>query len=48
MRRVSSFLLRLTIIGVLLHVYVGFRLLPELAAPAARYAGALWLVGSCC
>ncbi|VUD58451.1 unnamed protein product [Burkholderia pseudomallei] len=33
MRRVSSFLLRLTIIGVLLHVYVGFRLLPELAAP---------------
>ncbi|CAJ2716209.1 Ser/Thr protein phosphatase [Burkholderia pseudomallei] len=47
MRRVSSFLLRLTIIGVLLHVYIGFRLLPELAAPAARYAGALWLVGSC-
>ncbi len=47
MRRVSSFLLRLTIIGVLLHVYIGFRLLPELASPAARYAGALWLVGSC-
>lgn len=47
MRRVSSFLLRLAIIGVLLHVYVGFRLLPELASPAARYAGALWLVGSC-
>ncbi|WDD91956.1 metallophosphoesterase [Burkholderia sp. FERM BP-3421] len=47
MRRISAFLLRLTVIGVLLHAYVGFRLIPDLAAPAARWGAALWLVASC-
>ncbi|KVE32615.1 metallophosphoesterase [Burkholderia sp. TSV86] len=47
MRRFSSFLLRFIAIGVLLHVYVGLRLLPDLDSPVARYAGALWLVASC-
>ncbi|CAN0624970.1 Metallophosphoesterase [Burkholderia multivorans] len=47
MRRISAFLLRLTVIGVLLHVYVGFRLIPDLASPALRVAAALWLVASC-
>ncbi|WP_323121203.1 metallophosphoesterase [Burkholderia alba] len=47
MRRISAFLLRLTLIGVLLHLYVGFRIAPDLAAPAARWAAAIWLVASC-
>ncbi|KDB06838.1 metallophosphoesterase [Burkholderia sp. lig30] len=47
MRRISAFLLRLTVIGVLLHAYVGFRLIPDLASPALRVAAALWLVASC-
>ncbi len=47
MRRISAFLLRLTVIGVLLHAYVGFRLIPDLASPALRVAAVLWLVASC-
>ncbi|WP_179402088.1 metallophosphoesterase [Burkholderia guangdongensis] len=47
MRRISRFLLRLIVIGVLLHAYVGFRLIPDFASPTLRVAGALWLVASC-
>jgi predicted MPP superfamily phosphohydrolase len=43
-----SFLVRFIVIGVLLHVYVGFRLIPDLPVPAAgKWIAALWLVLSC-
>jgi uncharacterized protein len=43
-----SFFVRFITIGVLLHVYVGFRLIPDLPAPAAgKWLAALWLVLSC-
>jgi predicted MPP superfamily phosphohydrolase len=43
-----SFLVRFIAIGVLLHVYVGFRLIPDLPAPpAGKSIAALWLVLSC-
>jgi uncharacterized protein len=43
-----SFFVRFIIIGVLLHVYVGFRLIPDLPVPAAgKWLAALWLVLSC-
>lgn len=47
MRR-SSFLIRVIGIGILLHVYVGFRLIPEwpLGAPA-KAAAVAWLILSC-
>ncbi|MEX3959551.1 metallophosphoesterase [Trinickia sp. EG282A] len=47
MRR-SSFLVRVIVIGVLLHVYVGFRLIPEwpIGLPVKMLA-AIWLVSSC-
>ena len=48
MHRRLSFFIRLIAIGVLLHVYVGFRLIPDLPVPAAvRWLAALWLVLSC-
>jgi uncharacterized protein len=48
MRR-SRFFVRAIGIGVLLHVYVGLRLIPELpVGPALRGLAALWLVLSCC
>ncbi|MFM0737689.1 metallophosphoesterase [Paraburkholderia xenovorans] len=44
MRR-SSFLVRIILIGILLHIYVGFRLIPDLPIDAAgRWLCALWLV----
>jgi hypothetical protein len=44
MRR-TSFLVRFILIGILLHIYVGFRLLPDMPiGGAARWACALWLV----
>lgn len=44
MRR-SSFLVRIILIGILLHIYVGFRLIPDLPVNAAgRWLCALWLV----
>ncbi|MFP3563674.1 metallophosphoesterase [Paraburkholderia sp. SIMBA_030] len=44
MRR-SSFLVRFILIGILLHIYVGFRLIPDLPINAAgRWLCALWLV----
>jgi len=43
-----SFFLRLIIIGLLLHAYVGFRLIPDLPVPAAgKWLAVLWLVASC-
>ncbi|PXW17477.1 metallophosphoesterase [Paraburkholderia caballeronis] len=43
-----SFLVRFIIVGVLLHVYVGFRLIPDLPVPAAgKWIAVLWLVLSC-
>ncbi|MFC5431583.1 metallophosphoesterase [Paraburkholderia denitrificans] len=42
------FLIRFIIIGVLLHVYVGLRLIPDLPVPAAgKWLAVLWLVLSC-
>jgi predicted MPP superfamily phosphohydrolase len=47
MRR-SSFLVRIICIGVLLHIYVGFRIIPDLPIDTtARWLAALWLVLSC-
>jgi predicted MPP superfamily phosphohydrolase len=47
MRR-SSFLVRVIVIGVLLHIYVGLRIIPDLpVATAGRGLAALWLVLSC-
>jgi uncharacterized protein len=44
MRR-SSFLVRFICIGVLLHIYVGLRIIPDLPVdPIARWLAALWLV----
>ncbi len=43
-----SFLVRFITIGVLLHVYVGFRLIPDLPVPAfVKGLAVLWLVLSC-
>ncbi|MFD1557708.1 metallophosphoesterase [Paraburkholderia silviterrae] len=40
-----SFLVRFISIGVLLHIYVGFRLIPDLPVPAAgKWLAVLWLV----
>ena len=40
-----SFLVRFISIGVLLHLYVGFRLIPDLPVPiAGKWLAALWLV----
>ncbi|WP_322042486.1 metallophosphoesterase [Paraburkholderia sp. J67] len=40
-----SFLVRFVSIGVLLHAYVGFRLIPDLPVPAAgKWLAILWLV----
>lgn len=40
-----SFLLRFISIGVLLHLYVGFRLIPDLPVPVAgKWLAAFWLV----
>ncbi|MBU9276073.1 metallophosphoesterase [Burkholderia gladioli] len=47
MRRISAFLLRLITFGVLFHVYVGFRLIPDFSSSAARIPAVLWLVASC-
>jgi predicted MPP superfamily phosphohydrolase len=47
MRR-SSFLVRFICIGVLLHIYVGFRIIPDLPIDTTgRWLAALWLVLSC-
>jgi predicted MPP superfamily phosphohydrolase len=47
MRR-SGFFVRAIGIGVLLHMYIGLRLIPELpVGPALRGLAALWLVVSC-
>jgi predicted MPP superfamily phosphohydrolase len=47
MRR-SSFLVRFICIGVLLHVYVGLRIIPDLSVDSTgRWLSALWLVLSC-
>ncbi|WGS53656.1 metallophosphoesterase [Paraburkholderia sp. D15] len=44
MRR-SSFLVRIILIGILLHIYVGLRLIPDMPIDAAgRWLCALWLV----
>ncbi|MGF6774416.1 putative MPP superfamily phosphohydrolase [Paraburkholderia sp. GAS199] len=44
MRR-SSFLVRIILIGILLHIYVGFRLIPDLPISATgRWLCALWLM----
>ena len=43
-----SFLVRFIVIGVLLHIYVGFRLIPDLPVPAVgKWIAVLWLVLSC-
>lgn len=48
MRRFSSFFVRFIAIGVLLHVYVGFRLIPDLAvSPTGKWLAGLYLVLSC-
>ncbi|WP_414439536.1 metallophosphoesterase [Burkholderia sp. 22PA0106] len=47
MRRIPAFLLRMTTFGVLFHVYVGLRLIPDFSSNAARVAAVLWLVASC-
>jgi uncharacterized protein len=47
MRR-SSFLVRVIVIGIALHIYVGFRLIPEWPVnPTLQILAALWLVLSC-
>ncbi|WP_144155661.1 metallophosphoesterase [Paraburkholderia sp. BCC1885] len=47
MRRLS-FLVRIICIGVLLHIYVGFRVIPDLPVDTAiRWLAVLWLVLSC-
>ncbi|HTJ94663.1 MAG TPA: metallophosphoesterase, partial [Pararobbsia sp.] len=44
MRR-SSFLVRLILIGILLHIYVGLRLIPDMPISAtSRGLCVLWLV----
>lgn len=44
MRR-SSFLVRLILIGILLHIYVGFRLIPDMpVGMTVRTLAGLWLV----
>ncbi|CAG4913341.1 hypothetical protein LMG31841_05668 [Paraburkholderia saeva] len=45
MRRPLSFLARFIFIGILLHIYVGFRLIPDLpVGPTWRVLAVLWLV----
>ena len=45
MRRSFSFLARIIFIGILLHIYVGFRLIPDLPVGTTwRVLAALWLV----
>ncbi|RFU44170.1 metallophosphoesterase [Paraburkholderia sp. DHOC27] len=47
MRR-TSFLVRFICIGVLLHIYVGLRIIPDLPVePIGRWLAASWLVLSC-
>jgi predicted MPP superfamily phosphohydrolase len=47
MRR-SAFLVRVIVIGILLHVYIGFRLIPDLpVGSVVRVLAVLWLVLSC-
>ncbi|TAL95832.1 MAG: metallophosphoesterase [Paraburkholderia sp.] len=49
MRRSFSFLARFIFVGILLHIYVGFRLIPDLpVSPTWRVLAALWLVVSVC
>ena len=44
MRR-SSFLVRIILIGILLHIYVGLRLIPDMPINSTgRWLSALWLV----
>jgi predicted MPP superfamily phosphohydrolase len=46
--RLSSFFVRLVSIGVLFHLYVGFRIIPDLPiGSAGRWLCVLWLVLSC-
>lgn len=46
--RLSSFLVRFICIGVLLHIYVGLRIIPDLPVDlTGRWLAALWLVLSC-
>ncbi len=47
MRRVSAFLLRIISFGVLFHLYVGLRLIPDFTSHTARIVAVLWLVASC-
>jgi predicted MPP superfamily phosphohydrolase len=48
MRR-SSFLVRIILIGILLHIYVGLRLIPDMPIDTtSRWLSALWLVLSVC
>lgn len=47
MRRLSAFQIWMIVIGVLLHAYVGFRLITDLTSAAVGRAAALWLVASC-
>jgi uncharacterized protein len=47
MRR-STFLVRVIAIGIAMHIYVGFRLIPEWpVSPSVKVLAALWLVFSC-
>src|SRR5260370_8884062 len=47
MRR-SAFLVRVIGIGILLHIYIGFRLIPDLpVGSVGRALALLWLVLSC-
>ncbi|MFL9875567.1 metallophosphoesterase [Paraburkholderia megapolitana] len=48
MRRFSQFFIRLILIGILFHVYVGFRLIPDLPVGGTwHWLAALYLVLSC-
>ena len=47
MRRIPSFLLRVLLIGVLLHAYVGWRLVTALPGAASGWALGIWLAASC-
>jgi predicted MPP superfamily phosphohydrolase len=43
-----SFIIRVLVIGVLLHLYIGVRIVPALGAyPAAQVVMILWLIASC-
>jgi hypothetical protein len=46
--RLSSFFVRFIAIGLLLHLYVGFRIIPDLpVGPIGKWLSVLWLVLSC-